>query len=107
MNSPEFFSTKNNDSPSIVARPEFPDLFFYPMQFQKFPPNSVPKQILDIVLFIRQPSVAEKKAIALVLSREEDAKRALAQCYGVLILGLGLEEAHHMHCGRCVIIVFC
>ncbi|CAB4024529.1 phosphatase 1 regulatory subunit 36-like [Paramuricea clavata] len=48
----------------------------------------------------RQPSVAEKKAIALVLSKEEEAKRSLAQCYGVLVLGLGLEDAHHMHCGR-------
>jgi hypothetical protein len=44
--------------------------------------------------------VAEKKAIALVLSKEDEAKRALAQCYGVLVLGLGLQDAHHMHCGR-------
>ena len=45
--------------------------------------------------------MAEKKAIALVLNKEEEAKRSLAQCYGVLVLGLGLEEAHHMNCGRC------
>ena len=47
-----------------------------------------------------QPSVAEKKAIALVLSKEDEAKKALAQCYGVLVLGLDLEGVHHMHCGR-------
>ncbi|XP_028396008.1 protein phosphatase 1 regulatory subunit 36-like isoform X2 [Dendronephthya gigantea] len=47
-----------------------------------------------------QPSLAEKKAIALVLNKEEEAKRFFAQCYGVLVLGLGLKDAHHMHCGR-------
>ena len=48
--------------------------------------------------------MAEKKAIALVLSKEEEAKKALAQCYGVLVLGLGLEDAHHMHRGRHVLL---
>ena len=59
---------------------------------------------LEAQISCRQPSVAEKKAIALVLSKEEEAKRSLAQCYGVLVLGLGLEDAHHMHCGRCVLL---
>ncbi|XP_046848165.1 protein phosphatase 1 regulatory subunit 36-like [Xenia sp. Carnegie-2017] len=41
-----------------------------------------------------------KKAIALTLKKEEQAKQSLAQFYGVLLLGLGLEDAHHMNCGR-------
>lgn len=48
----------------------------------------------------REPSAGEKKALALVSNKEEEAKRLLAQCYGVLVLGLGLEDGHHMKCGR-------
>lgn len=47
-----------------------------------------------------EPSLAEKKALATAVSKQEAAQRLLGQCYCTLVLGLGLEDKHHMGCGR-------
>lgn len=47
-----------------------------------------------------EPSLAERKALATAVSKQESAQRLLGQCYCTLVLGLGLEEKHHMGCGR-------
>lgn len=48
----------------------------------------------------REPSLAEKKALATAVSKQEAAQRLLGQCYCRLVLGLGLEDKHHLGCGR-------
>lgn len=47
-----------------------------------------------------EPSLAERKALATAVAKQESAQRLLGQCYCTLVLGLGLEEKHHMGCGR-------
>ncbi|CAH3153215.1 unnamed protein product [Porites evermanni] len=47
-----------------------------------------------------EPSLAEKKALATAVSKQEAAQRLLGQCYCRLVLGLGLEDKHHLGCGR-------
>ncbi|RMX40903.1 hypothetical protein pdam_00012038 [Pocillopora damicornis] len=47
-----------------------------------------------------EPSLAERKALATAVSKQESAQRLLGQCYCTLVLGLGLEDKHHMGCGR-------
>ncbi|XP_048586607.1 protein phosphatase 1 regulatory subunit 36 isoform X2 [Nematostella vectensis] len=47
-----------------------------------------------------EPSLAEKKALASAYTRQETAQKLLAQKYCVMVLGLGLEDQHHMACGR-------
>lgn len=46
-----------------------------------------------------EPSLSEKKAYADSLVKLQAAERYLGQAYCVLVLGLGLEEQHHMSCG--------
>jgi len=47
-----------------------------------------------------EPSLAERKALATAVSKQEAAQRLLGQCYCTLVLGLGLEDKHHLGCGR-------
>lgn len=46
-----------------------------------------------------EPSLSEKKAYADSLVKLEEAQKYLGQAYCVLVLGLGLEQQHHMSCG--------
>ena len=50
----------------------------------------------------REPSLVERKALATAISKQEAAQRLLGQSYCTLVLGLGLEDKHHLACGRCV-----
>jgi len=50
--------------------------------------------------FNSEPSLAERKALATAVGKQEAAQRLLGQCYCTLVLGLGLEDKHHMGCGR-------
>ena len=52
--------------------------------------------------FNSEPSLAERKALATAVGKQEAAQRLLGQCYCTLVLGLGLEDKHHMGCGRWV-----
>ncbi|XP_068682981.1 protein phosphatase 1 regulatory subunit 36-like [Montipora foliosa] len=47
-----------------------------------------------------EPSLAERKALATAISKQEAAQRLLGQSYCTLVLGLGLEDKHHLGCGR-------
>ncbi|KAH3858853.1 hypothetical protein DPMN_101494 [Dreissena polymorpha] len=46
-----------------------------------------------------EPSLSEKKAYADSLVKLEEAEKYLGQTYCVLVLGLGLQDEHHMQCG--------
>jgi len=50
----------------------------------------------------REPGQSERKAYADSFARVEVARKKLGRSYCHLILGLGLEDAHHMGCGRLV-----
>ena len=52
------------------------------------------------IYFNSEPSLAERKALATAVGKQEAAQRLLGQCYCTLVLGLGLEDKHHMGCGR-------
>ncbi|XP_029205519.2 protein phosphatase 1 regulatory subunit 36-like [Acropora millepora] len=47
-----------------------------------------------------EPSLVERKALATAISKQEAAQRLLGQSYCTLVLGLGLEDKHHLACGR-------
>ncbi|XP_031554611.1 protein phosphatase 1 regulatory subunit 36-like [Actinia tenebrosa] len=47
-----------------------------------------------------EPSLAEMKALATAIAKEEAAQKLLSKSYCVMVLGLGLEDQHHMACGR-------
>lgn len=47
----------------------------------------------------REPSLSEKQAYADSLVKLKAAETYLGQAYCVLVLGLGLEDQHHMACG--------
>lgn len=47
-----------------------------------------------------EPSTSEKAAMAEIQTRLSYVQQKLAQSYCVLILGLGLQEHHHMGCGN-------
>ncbi|XP_046340444.2 protein phosphatase 1 regulatory subunit 36-like [Haliotis rufescens] len=47
-----------------------------------------------------EPSLSEKMAYADACARLDVAQRLLGQSYCVLVLGLGLEDQHHMGCGQ-------
>ena len=49
---------------------------------------------------ISEPSLAEKKALATAIAKEEAAQKLLSKSYCIMVLGLGLEEQHHMACGK-------
>ncbi|XP_060559835.1 protein phosphatase 1 regulatory subunit 36-like [Ruditapes philippinarum] len=46
-----------------------------------------------------EPSLSEKQAYADSLVKLQAAEKYLGRAYCVLVLGLGLEEQHHMSCG--------
>ncbi|XP_033127774.1 protein phosphatase 1 regulatory subunit 36-like isoform X2 [Anneissia japonica] len=46
-----------------------------------------------------EPSQKEKKEMASIIGRMEATQKCLAQSYCVLVLGLGLQNHHHMACG--------
>ncbi|KAL4237778.1 hypothetical protein ACF0H5_002490 [Mactra antiquata] len=46
-----------------------------------------------------EPSLSEKQAYADSLVKLKEAEKYLGQAYCVLVLGLGLEDEHHMICG--------
>ncbi|XP_060559828.1 protein phosphatase 1 regulatory subunit 36-like [Ruditapes philippinarum] len=48
---------------------------------------------------VREPSLSEKQAYADSLVKLQAAEKYLGRAYCVLVLGLGLEEQHHMSCG--------
>lgn len=49
--------------------------------------------------FIREPSKSEKEAYEVACAKLKVAHRLLGQSYCLLVLGLGLENVHHMACG--------
>ncbi|XP_052768940.1 protein phosphatase 1 regulatory subunit 36-like [Mya arenaria] len=46
-----------------------------------------------------EPSLSEKQALADSIEKLKAAEKYLGQAYCVLVLGLGLEDEHHMACG--------
>lgn len=56
--------------------------------------------VLLLLFFNSEPSLAERKALATAVGKQEAAQRLLGQCYCTLVLGLGLQDKHHMGCGR-------
>ena len=48
----------------------------------------------------REPSLAEKKAYEDACAKLGIAQKQLGQAYCILVLGLGLEQQHHMACGQ-------
>ena len=54
----------------------------------------------DLLSANSEPSLAERKALATAVSKQEAAQRLLGQSYCTLVLGLGLEDKHHLGCGR-------
>ena len=49
--------------------------------------------------FFREPSRSEKEAFEVACAKLKVAHRLLGQSYCLLVLGLGLENVHHMACG--------
>lgn len=49
---------------------------------------------------IRETSLAERQYLAEMKVKLEGAQKHLGRAYGVLILGIGLCEEHHMTCGK-------
>ena len=47
----------------------------------------------------REPSAAERQYYADLCAKIEVAQKWLGHAYGVLVMGMGLEEQHHMACG--------
>ena len=55
-------------------------------------------------ILYREPSVAETLEIANACERLSVAQKLLGRAYCILVLGLGLEEQHHMECGGLVFV---
>ncbi|XP_071490864.1 protein phosphatase 1 regulatory subunit 36-like [Diadema antillarum] len=69
-------------------------LNYFASYFDKLTLEKKPKQMTT------EPSAAEQEAMAEITERMDVAKRHLAQSYCILILGLGLQEHHHMGSGN-------
>lgn len=85
---PECYSSQQFDEFQLAILNYF-DAFFERMAIENKPkPMAV------------EPSLAEKKALATAVAKQEASQRLLGQCYCTLVLGLGLEDKHHLGCGR-------
>ena len=51
--------------------------------------------------------MSEKLEYASAIERLGVAQKLLGRAYCILVLGLGLDEQHHMECGRCVGVCGC
>ena len=51
-------------------------------------------------LHCSEPSLEERKNLAMAQTKQEAAQKLLSQTYCILVLGLGLQDKHHMACGR-------
>ncbi|XP_039597942.1 protein phosphatase 1 regulatory subunit 36 [Polypterus senegalus] len=51
-------------------------------------------------LLLREPSLQDKRDLALLHAKVEAARKQFALTYSILVLGLGIEEQHHLACGK-------
>lgn len=47
-----------------------------------------------------EPSLEERKNLAMAQTKQEAAQKLLSQSYCTLVLGLGLQDKHHLACGK-------
>ena len=73
--------------------------FFENINFEKSQQTKTKACKITSFVFFREPSLSEKQAYADSLVKLEEAQKYLGQAYCVLVLGLGLEQQHHMSCG--------
>ncbi|XP_077997936.1 protein phosphatase 1 regulatory subunit 36-like isoform X2 [Glandiceps talaboti] len=83
----------------LVSTPKFDDflialLNYFDGFFEKLAQEKKPKTLTT------EPSRAEKQYLAELSQKLEAAQKRLAQSYCVLVLGLGMDEFHHMGCGQ-------
>ena len=62
--------------------------------------NKVVLMTLIMFMMFSEPGKSERKQFADSCARVEIARKKLGRSYCHLVLGVGLEDAHHMGCGR-------